>query len=105
MKAEHKTSNFSEGKRREVKKLRAMSLLNRTEKKSERRRLFDNSLIESATQVGGSNNGLEQRDIATERKAREEQPLTLFTSLQVRKEKFKGINKKFKFSSGENVII
>ncbi len=53
MKAEQKTSNFSEDKRQEVKKLRAMSLLNRTEKKSERRRLFDSSLIESATQVGG----------------------------------------------------
>jgi hypothetical protein len=61
MKAEQKTSNFSEDKRQEVKKLRAMSLLNRTEKKSERRRLFDSSLIESATQVGGVggyNNGL-----------------------------------------------
>lgn len=61
MKAEQKTSNFSEDKRQEVKKLRAMSLLNRTEKKSERKRLFDSSLIESATQVGvvgGYNNGL-----------------------------------------------
>lgn len=51
MKAEQKSINFSSERRKEIKKMRAMSLLNRTEKKIERKKLLENSLPESGTQL------------------------------------------------------
>lgn len=102
MRAEHKTNSFSEEKKNDQKKIRAMSLLNRTNNKKMETKMFDRTFDASSLK----NSTLPPRELVSEQTFKgtsldKQQAMTLFNSLQVRKDKLKVSSpRKFKFASG-----